>query len=155
MTEITASAPVIFRPRRVRRVASVLAVALVLVFSVIGALLRIQDTGVRFQTSDQIAMVLLGMILAGGVLLFTRPALIVTDDLIRVRTPVTEHRYRWDEIVGFSFPEGAAWARLVLPDDEYTAILAIQANDKLYAVEQMRQLREIAAKHSERQAPTG
>ena len=31
--------------------------------------------------------------------------------------------------MGVSFPDGARWARLDLPDDEYVPVLAIQAVD--------------------------
>ena len=38
-------------------------------FAVIAALLRTADTGVYFRLADQVAMVLLGLFIAGGVLL--------------------------------------------------------------------------------------
>src|SRR3712207_7453493 len=45
------------------------AVATVAVFTVIAALLRTSDTGVYFRTADQVAMVLLGVLVAAGILL--------------------------------------------------------------------------------------
>lgn len=42
-----------------------------------------------------------------------------------------------------SFPVGARWARVDLPDDEYTAIMAIQAVDKDRAVQAMDRLRAL------------
>jgi hypothetical protein len=40
---------------------------------VVGLLLKMRSSGVIFQTSDQVAMAVLGLIIAGGVLLFARP----------------------------------------------------------------------------------
>ena len=41
----------------------------------VGALLKISSTGVIFQTADQVAIALLGAVIAGAVLLFARPRL--------------------------------------------------------------------------------
>ena len=41
----------------------------------VGALLKISSTGVIFQTADQVAIALLGVVIAGVVLLFARPRL--------------------------------------------------------------------------------
>ena len=36
----------------------------------------------------------------------------------------------WSDVVDVSFPQGARWARVDLPDDEYIPVMAIQAVDK-------------------------
>jgi hypothetical protein len=41
----------------------------------IGLLLKIRSSGVIFQTADQVAMAILGLVIAGLVLLFARPRL--------------------------------------------------------------------------------
>ena len=52
------------------------AAALILVAHIaIGALLKISSTGVIFQTADQVAIALLGVVIACAVLLFARPRL--------------------------------------------------------------------------------
>src|SRR3712207_9319114 len=51
------------------------AVATVAVFTVVAALLRTSDTGVYFRTADQGAVVLLGLLVAAGILLLGRPPL--------------------------------------------------------------------------------
>ena len=131
------------RPRRARWVAVALAVLLIAVFSVVGALLRRSDTGVYFRTEDQVAMVLLGVLLAGGVLLFARPRLRADADGVYVRNVIGTHELPWALVHRVSFPEGASWARLELPDDEYLAVMAIQAADRRHAVAAIRQLREL------------
>jgi hypothetical protein len=54
------------RPRKARRVAVAAAVLLVAVFAVVATLLRQTPTGVYFRLSDQVAMMLVGLLLAGA-----------------------------------------------------------------------------------------
>ena len=62
------------------------AAALILaVHVVVGALLKIASTGVIFQTADQVAIALLGAVIAGVVLLFARPRLRVGATGVAVR----------------------------------------------------------------------
>jgi hypothetical protein len=136
------------RPRRARWVAVVLAVILVAVFTVVAVLLRRTDTGVYFRTSDQVAMVLLGVFLGGASLLFARPRLRADADGVYVRNVIGTHRLPWELVLRVSFPEGASWARLELPDDEYLAVMAIQTADKQHAVHAIRRLRELHARYA-------
>ena len=136
------------RPRRARRVAVVGAVLLVAVFAVVGALLRETPTGVYFRIADQVAMVLLGMLLAGGALLFARPRLRADAEGVEVRNLLGAQRLPWALVLAVSFPDGAPWARLELPDDEYVAVMAIQAADKQHAVTALRRLREVYAAYA-------
>jgi hypothetical protein len=132
-----------FRPKKIRRVTVACAIGLVAVFTVVGVLLGDTPTGVIFRVSDQIAMVCLGVLLAGGVLLLGRPRVRADAEGIEVRNVVTAHRYSWQEILHVSFPDGASWARLELPDDEYVSVMAVQAVDREHAVAAVRALREL------------
>lgn len=136
------------RPRKTARVAMVIAAALVVLFIVVGALLRTSSTGVYFRVSDQVAMMLLGVILAGGVLLLARPRLRAGASGVLVRNAFSEKLVEWSVIRGMSFPDGASWARIELPDDEYIPVLAIQANDRAHAVDAMQRFRALYAKYS-------
>ena len=91
---------------------------------------------------------LLGLLLAGGALLFTRPRLRADADGVFVRNVIGTHRLPWTLVRRVSFPEGAPWARLELPDDEYLAVMAIQAADKQHAVSAIRRLRELHARYA-------
>lgn len=113
----------------------------------VGALLKIKSSGVFFQTADQVAMGLLGLIIAGVVLLFARPRLRVGAAGIAVRNLLTDRLIPWSDLVGVSFPLGARWARVDLPDDEYVPVMAIQAVDKGRAVEAMDQVRGLLARY--------
>lgn len=139
----TAVAAVEFRPKRIRLVAGACAVFLVAAFTVVGLLLGDTPTGVIFRTSDQVAMILLGVLLACGALLLTRPRVRADDTGVEIRNVLTAHRFTWQEVLHVSFPDGASWARLELPDDEYVAIMAIQAVDREHAVTAVRALRDL------------
>ncbi|WP_447008513.1 PH domain-containing protein [Saccharothrix isguenensis] len=132
-----------FRPKRIRWVAGTSAVFLVAVFTVVGLLLGDTPTGVIFRTSDQVAMVLLGVLLACGILLLTRPRVRADAEGVEVRNVATVHRFAWADVLHVSFPDGASWARLELPDDEYVSIMAVQAVDRDHAVAAVRALREL------------
>ena len=51
----------------------------------------------------------------------------------------------WELVRAVSFPDGASWARLDLPDDEYLPVMAVQAADGQRAVAGIRQLRALHA----------
>ncbi|TWG08294.1 PH domain-containing protein [Saccharopolyspora dendranthemae] len=131
------------RPRKVRRVAIPLAILLVGVFALVGTLLRSTPTGVVFNVSDQIAMGFLGLLLASGVMLLTRPRLRADAEGLEVRNIIGTQRIPWQLVQGVTFPDGAPWARVELPEDEYVPIMAVQATDGNHAVTAMRELREL------------
>jgi hypothetical protein len=132
-----------FRPKRIRVVAWTSAVFLVAVFTAVGLLLGDTPTGVIFRVSDQVAMVCLGVLLACGMLLLTRPRVRADAEGVEVRNVVTAHRFTWQQVLHVSFPDGASWARLELPDDEYVSIMAVQAVDRDHAVAAVRALRDL------------
>ncbi|MEV6640872.1 PH domain-containing protein [Amycolatopsis sp. NPDC051371] len=133
----------VIRPRRALMVCSVLAVALLAVFVVVAVLLRNGNTGVHFQRSDQAAMIGIGILLACGVMLFAIARVRADAEGIEVRNVLITRRFAWDDVLSVSFPDGASWARLELPDDEYHAVMAVQAVDRARAVEAVRALRKL------------
>ncbi len=133
----------VIRPRRALIMCSVLAVLLLAVFVVVAVLLRNGGTGVRFQRSDQAAMVGIGILLAAGVMLFATARVRADASGIEVRNVLVTRRFAWSEVLSVSFPDGASWARLELPDDEYHALMAVQAVDRDRAVEAVRTLRRL------------
>jgi hypothetical protein len=113
----------------------------------VGLLLKVKATGVVFQTSDQVAIAALGIVIAGLVLLFARPRLRVGAAGLSVRNLLGDRLIPWSEVVGVSFPAGARWARIDLPDDEYIPLMAIQAVDKDRAVAAMDTVRELLERY--------
>jgi hypothetical protein len=131
------------RPHLTPYFAYTLAFILAAAHVVLGLLLKIKSSGVIFQTADQVAMAGLGFVLAGLVLLFTRPRLRVNAEGLSVRNLLGDRLVPWSNVVGVSFPVGARWARIDLPDDEYIPLMAIQSVDKERAVDAMDTVRSL------------
>jgi hypothetical protein len=131
------------RPHRVRQIVIPVAAALVVVFVVVAVLLRSGSTGVRFGVSDQVSLVVIGVALAAGCLVFLRPRVRADSDGVEVRNVLFGQRLPWSMVKSVTFPDGAPWARLELPQDEYVPVVAIQAVDGERAVHAMRELRAI------------
>ncbi|WAJ47673.1 PH domain-containing protein [Mycobacterium sp. Aquia_216] len=113
----------------------------------VGLLLKTSASGVIFQTADQVAMAILGLLIAGLVLLFARPRLRVGSAGLSVRNLLGDRLVPWSEVVGVSFPAGSRWAHIDLPDDEYIPVMAIQAVDKGRAVDAMDRVRSLLARY--------
>jgi Bacterial PH domain len=113
----------------------------------VGVLLKISSTGVIFQTADQVAIALLGVVIAGAVLMFARPRLRIGAQGVAVRNLLGYRLIPWTDVVGVSFPRGTRWARVDLPDDEYIPVMAIQAVDKGRAVEAMDSVRALLERY--------
>ncbi|MFC5994222.1 PH domain-containing protein [Pseudonocardia hispaniensis] len=141
----TPAEQVVVRPHRVMWVAWIGAVLTVVLFVVIAVLLPKDPTGVYFRFADQVAVVLIGTAIAGGFLLLARPRARADADGIEVRNIVLTRYLPWDQVMAVTFPDGASWARLELPDDEYLPVLAIQAVDGGYAVDRIRTIRALHA----------
>lgn len=124
------------------------AAALILAAHVtVGVLLKISSTGVIFQTADQVAIALLGVVIACAVSLFARPRLRVGAPGVLVRNLLGDRLIPWSDVVDISFPLGARWARVDLPDDEYIPAMAIQAVDKERAVQAMDDARALLIRY--------
>jgi len=136
------------RPQRLRIVCWASAAAIVVFFAVVGTALRGgTEGGGSFNASDQLAMVGLGVLLAAGVLTLTRPRVEADDRGVRVRNVIGGYDLPWSVVRAVRFDDGSPWASLELLDDETVAVMAVQANDKAYAVEAVRGLRRLHAEH--------
>ncbi|MFD4292387.1 PH domain-containing protein [Rhodococcus sp. NPDC058505] len=136
------------RCKKSARAAMIVAGGCILLFVVLGIFLRSSATGVYFRVVDQLSMVGIGILLAGLVLLLARPRLRANADGVLVRNAFGERKVDWDLVQGLSFPDGAAWARIELPDDEYIPVMAIQSNDREHAVSAVRSFRSLAARYA-------
>jgi Bacterial PH domain len=137
------------RPVRLRRVAFGTAAVVVVLFVGIAALLgRTSSEGVEFGRGDQVAMVLLGVLVAVGVLVLARPTVVADLDGVRVQNIFTTKDVPWEVVRAVSFPDGTPWAMLDLADDDQIALLAVQAADGQRAVSTVRALRTLHARHA-------
>ena len=138
---------VVVRPRVTPYVAFAAAFVVAASGIVVGFLLKIRYTGATLQTADQVAMGVLGVILAAAILLLATPRLRIGPAGLGVRNILLERVIPWTDVVGVSFPQGARWARVDLADYEYAAVLAIQSVDGERAVRSMDTLRAQLAKY--------
>lgn len=132
-----------FRPRKVRWVAGGSAIVMLAALTTVGVLLRQSETGVIFRVSDQVAMIGIGVLLAAGAIMFALPRVRADSAGIDVRNVLFSRRFAWSEVLSVSFPDGASFARLELPEDEYYTVLAVQAVDREHAVDAVRALRAL------------
>lgn len=140
----------VVRPRRNTIYASVFALVLVVAFGVFAALLRESYTGVHFRVWDQISVALIGVLLAIGVMLFTRPRMRVGPSGVAIRNIFSDRLIEWDLVERITFPAGASWARIDLPDDEYVPVLAVPINDRGRSVDAVKAFRRLQAEYTSR-----
>ena len=132
------------RPRKLRRIASVLAVLIVISFGVLAVFLPRGSTLPRsVELGDQLGFVGIGVLLAAGVVAFTRFRVRADETGVWVRNVLGERFFPWGVVVGVDIPSGSTWAQLELHDDETVALLAIQTSDGDEAVEVVLALREL------------
>lgn len=136
-------------PVRLRRVAAAIAVTVTVVFVLVAVLLgNTRSEGVVFGLGDQIAMVLLGLFVAGGILLLARPSLVADEHGLRVRNILVTHDVPWEVVREVAFRDGSPWATLELADDDQLSLLAVQASDGERSVTAVRALRALHARHT-------
>lgn len=132
----------ISRPVRLTRVAWGVATMVVGVFAIVAVALGGGPEGdAQFQLADQIAMVLLGVLLATAVLSLTRSRVVADAAGVRVRNVVGERYFPWQVVRAVRMDDGAPWASLDLQDDDTVALLGIQSNDGEHAIEAVLALR--------------
>jgi hypothetical protein len=138
----------VVRPRRIAIYAAISASAVVIVMVVVGVLLHNTNDGVSFQRSDQIGLIGLGILIGIAILMMARPSLKVFEEGLLVRNILGENFYEWALIYGISFPQGAQWALLRMPDDETHPVMAIQLLDRGRAVDSLTKVRALHAKYA-------
>jgi hypothetical protein len=143
--------PVSVVPRRLRIITALAATGLVAVMTVVAVLLKSSTTGVvSFHTSDQVAMVGLGLAMGAGVLLVGRSRVDADADGLHVRNVVINHEVPWAAVRAVRFNEHSPWATLLLVNDDELAVSAVQAADGERALAAVRGLRALLADHQAR-----
>ncbi len=138
----------VVRPRRIAIYAAISASAVVIAMVVVGILLHNTNDGVSFETSDQIGLIGLGVLIGVAILMMARPSLKVFSEGMLVRNILGENFYPWALIYSVSFPQGAQWALLRMPDDETHPVMAIQLLDRGRAVDSLAKVRQLHEKYA-------
>ncbi|WP_238422327.1 PH domain-containing protein [Gordonia sp. 'Campus'] len=143
-----ASWDLVYRPRKLPRWAVAAAVVVLAIHITFGLLLTIDDVGVRnLGGSDQVAIILIGVLVAGAILLLTRPRLRVGPQGVEVRNLATTRLFEWDRVLGLTYPESGFGAWLLFPSDEHITVLAVQAGDGQRAIDTMARFRELEERY--------
>lgn len=137
---------VIARPIRSARIAWIASAVVFIAFTVTALVMRHYNAGASFNAADQWGTFVIGVILAGLLLMPTRPRLHADAEALRLRAFLGGWRtVPWELVVRVDFPSKLRFARIVLPGEEALAIYAVQRLDAERAVETMAQLRELFA----------
>lgn len=138
--------PLQSRPVVLGRIGWICAAVVLTAFVVTALLMPRHNAGATFGVKDQIATVIIGVILAGLFVMPTRPRVHADTESVRLRNFLGGWRVvPWELVVRVEFPRNVRFARLVLPGEETLAIYAISRLDGQRAVESMRHLRSLHA----------
>ena len=139
-------APVDSRPVKLTRVCWGVAALVMVVFVAVAVGLGSATTGdAAFRLGDQIAMVVLGGLIATAVLGFTRPRVHADLEGVRIRNLLGEKLIPWQVVRAVRLDDGSPWASLDLHDDDTVALFAVQANDGERAVDAVLGMRALLA----------
>ncbi|NNG36216.1 PH domain-containing protein [Nakamurella aerolata] len=137
------------RPRRIVIYALIATVIIVGTALAVGIGLHGTNDGVAFRGYDQGGVIGVGVILGATIMIAAaRPRLRVDSEGLSIRNMVGHRRVPWKWVQRISFPEGAQWPVVQMPDDETYPIVAIQAMDRERAVTALRQLRALADRYA-------
>jgi cytochrome c biogenesis protein CcdA len=129
-----------------RQLCAVLGLVVVAVMVYVAAGLKeTTNTVVTYRTSDQVAMVGLGLVLAAGLLFLGRSRVDADAEGVRVRNIVVQHEFPWRAVRAVRFERKSAWASLLLENGDEVSVLAVQAVDKERAVRAVEGLRALRA----------
>lgn len=127
-----------------RQALAVLGLVVVVVTVVVAAGLKgTTNTVVTYRTSDQLAIVGLGLVLAAGLLALGRSRVDADAQGVRVRNVVVHHELPWQAVRGVRFERKSPWASLLLENGDEISLLAVQAVDREHAVRAVEGLRAL------------
>ncbi|MGY1709531.1 PH domain-containing protein [Geodermatophilus sp. SYSU D00758] len=138
--------PVSAVPRRWRLLCALAAATVLAVLAFVGLTLDEQTSGVvRYTAADQVAVVLLGVLLALGLLALGRPRLDADAEGVRVRNLAGVRTVPWTAVRAIRFDRRFRWATLLLTNDDEFALLAVQGADGERAADAVEGLRALHA----------
>ncbi|MBC3762052.1 PH domain-containing protein [Quadrisphaera sp. RL12-1S] len=131
-----------FRPLRGPRVARVLGVAAVVLFSVLAA------TVVGQTAWDRVGFVVVGLAVMAFAEMQARVVAVPDEHGLFVRNLVHRRRLEWAEVVGVSFGGGRPWVQLDLSDGDTLAVMGVQRADGERGVAEADRLATLVALHT-------
>ncbi|MFW6690558.1 PH domain-containing protein [Streptomyces sp. MAR4 CNX-425] len=114
-----AGPPVTFRPNRTRAVLVAAGVAIFAVLTAIGMVLSLS-------AGERASFVVVGLFFLGGLLVLSRPKVVVDDDGVTVTNLTHSRRLDWAEILRVNLRPGDPWVTLDLADGTCLPAMGIQ-----------------------------
>lgn len=143
---MSAVRPVRARPVKSARLAVIAAAVVLVVFVICAIVLPHTTDGIPVNVADQVGIGGTGLLVALGILGFTRPRLHADAAGVDTRGFLGGYRHvDWDLVTAVEFPHKVRFARLVLPGDELVVLYAVQRGDRERSVEVMQGLRALFA----------
>lgn len=137
----------VFRPHRSRIVATVSAVATVVVFTIVA--FTVPRGGVSgWAGVDSMMFVLFGVLLAAFVMRYALVRAVPTEHGIQVRNLISTRTVEWAQVVNVQFGGGQAWLMLELDDTEHLAVMAVQRSDGPRAEDEAGRMAALVQVHS-------
>ena len=141
-----------FRARAARLVATLLAVAVLMMVGAIALLLpgpvQGQVGGMGLSVADRVGVVLFGLAVAWFLMRHASVRADPDDGGLTVRNLILTRRVEWAEIVSVRFGAGRPWVQLDLADGTTHAVMAVQSADGAHAAAEARRLATLVARHS-------
>jgi hypothetical protein len=119
------------------------AVVVAVMVVVAAGLKETTNTVVTYRTSDQFAIVGLGLVIAAGLVFLGRSRVDADATGVRVRNVVVHHQLPWQAVRAVRFERKSAWASLLLENGDEVSLLAVQAVDGEHAVRAVEGLRAL------------
>lgn len=142
----TAMTTVKARPHRTAAIAWAVSAFVLAAFVVTAVVMKRYNAGATFGVKDQVATVVVGIVVALLCTMPTHPRLEADENEVRLRSFLGNFRVvPWSAVVDVRFPAKVRFAQLVLPGEETLAIYAVQRWDKDRAVQAMDGLRRLFA----------
>ncbi|MBX9426381.1 MULTISPECIES: PH domain-containing protein [Streptomyces] len=134
--------PVTFRPGRTRAVLLTAAVVMFVVITAVALMLE------RLGPGERLSFVFTAALLAGVLVLLSRPKVVADDEGVTVVNITRTRRLAWAEILKVNLRPGDAWVFLDLSDGTSLPALGIQPGiAKEAAIRDARALRALAEAH--------
>jgi hypothetical protein len=137
-----------FRPRRARWTARVIALAEFVLVGVPALFVAGSGPG-AFSWVDRLSLLLLGAVIAAGILRFSLLRAMPSQQGLTVHNIVHRTELEWAQIVSVRFGGGAPWVLLDLSDGETLSVMAIQRADGARGEAEARRLATLVALHSQ------
>jgi hypothetical protein len=119
------------------------AVVVAVMVVVAAGLKETTNTVVTYRTSDQFAIVGLGLVIAAGLVFLGRSRVDADATGVRVRNVVVHHQLPWQAVRAVRFERKSAWASLLLENGDEVSLLAVQVVDGEHAVRAVEGLRAL------------